>query len=236
MSSNEQKTQKIRHALTQLDAANDKHWTEDGLPREGIIRKLAGDETISRKDISEAQPGFQRHPIEPPPKAGDNVDALTGEAVSTADANAGATADSEANKIAAADGVDSQDGNYSDLTKNTGDLMTEHEVRTILENRVSTREQGVADAQQAVRDAQKAVITAQEDLQAAREEFRREFPPLSQAENIKQFIASEQQQRAAARGYGGMAQIDAAMQRSNSRGWRRPSRVGRTSTSGVSAS
>lgn len=233
---NDQKTQKIRTALAQLDAKNDQHWTEDGLPREGIIRKLASDNTISRKDISDAQPGFQRNPVAPAPQAGDNVDALTGEAVAPADAIAGAKADSAANATAAVDGADSQDGNAADPTQNTGDLMTEAEVRTILENRVSEKEQGVADAQQAVRDAQKAVLTAQSDLQTARDDFRREFPPMTQAENVKQYIASEVAQRARAHGYGGIApgsQIDAAMQRSNSRGWRRPSRVGPTSTSGI---
>lgn len=237
--SNDQKTQKIRTALAQLDAANDQHWTEDGLPREGIVRKLASDNTISRKDISDAQPGFQRNPVAPGPKAGDNVDELTGETIAPADAVEGAKSDAAANKVAAdADGADSQDGSNADPSKNTGELMTESEVRTILEKRVTDAEQAVADAQKAVRDSQKAVLDRQSDLQGARDDFRREFPPMTQAENVKQYIASEMAQRARAHGYNGLApgsQIDAAMQRSNSRGWRRPSRVGRTSTSGVNA-
>ncbi len=227
---NDQKTQKIRHALTQLDAANDGHWTEDGLPREGIVRKLAGDTTISRKDITDAHPGFQRNPVVPAPKDGDIVDELTGETVTP---GAAGKADTAAQKAATESGADSTDGAHADPAQNTGDYMTEGEVREVFETRVKNCITALADAQQAVRDANNSVIVAQNDLQKARADLSREFPPMTQAENVKQYIASEMEERRRAHGYGGIApgsQIDAAMARGNSRGWRRPSRMGQTQT------
>lgn len=217
---NEQKTAKIRASLEQLDPADDKHWTDDGLPRENVVRQFAGDQTISRKDIQDAHPGFQRHAVKP--AATDTVapklDPLTGEPTAA---------------VAAADGGTTLLDPNADLTKNTGELMTEDEVRAVLEDRVKAATQQLADAQQAVRDANNAVIDAQGAIIKAREDLTREFPPMTPAQNVKAYIASEMAQRARAFGHNGIApgsQIDAAMQRSNSRGWRRPSRQGPTQT------
>lgn len=195
----EQKFEKIRAALQQLDPANDAHWTDDGLPRTGTVQKLASDAAITRKDIQEAQPGFQREPINPPPAADENLDILAGEPPEGSD----------------------------DPANNTGEFMSEGEVRAVLEKRVKDAAQALADAQEAVRDAHKAVTARQADLVSARGDLTREFPPMTAAQNVKAYIASEMEQRARAFGHTGIApgsQIDAAMQRSNSRGWRRPSR------------
>lgn len=198
------KTIRIRAALAQLDPKNDQHWTDDGLPREDVVRNLANDQTLSRRDIQLAQPGLQRNPVavSAAPPAGSGADAahdpLTGE------------------------------GLGSDPTKNTGELMTDAEVRAELERRVTAANQELADAQQGVRDANKRVIDAQTALRDAKIDLTREFPPLSAAANVKEYLASELAQRAARAGvYGGQvpgSQIDAAMARSNSRGWRRPNR------------
>lgn len=216
---NEQKTAKVRAALAQLDSTNDKHWTDDGLPREGVVRQFAGDQTISRKDIQDAYPGFQRNATKPGAAAGDDIDPLTGAPV-----------------VAEGTGivVESND----DPSKNTGDPMTESEVREVLEGRVRAATQAVADRQQDVRDANKAVVDAQAYLVKVREDLTREFPPLTQAENIKQFIASEMEQRARIMGVNQRSpgsQIDAAFARGNSRGWKRPStgRQGTTQTTGA---
>lgn len=220
--SNEQKTAKIRAALDQLDKANDTHWTDDGLPREGIVRKLAGDTTLSRKDISEAYPGFQRTPAQADAPNADK-----------------ATKPTDAVPEVKAAAEDPLTGEPTDLgpdpTKNTGEFMSDDEVHAILDQRVKDATQGLADAQQSVRDSNKAVIDAQAALVKAREDLTREFPPMTAAENIKQYIKSEMAQREALMhpGMNGIApgsQIDAAMQRGNSRGWRRPTRVGVTQT------
>lgn len=212
---NDQKTAKIRAALDQLDPANDKHWTDDGLPTEGVVRQFARDQAISRKDIQDAHPGFQRNATKPAP---DNLDPLTGEPVVEAIPGSGGGV------------IESNE----DPTKNTGELMTDAEVRAILDGRVKAANEELAAAQQMVRDANNRVLKAQTGIVSAREQLTREFPPMTQAQNIKEYIASEMAQRAAAHGHGepGVpgSRIDAAMQRSNSRGWRRPSRKGPVQT------
>lgn len=205
--SNEQKTAKIREALKGLDVANDKHWTDDGLPREGVVQKLANDLTLTRKEISDAFPGFQRTPVEASketgagPKGEPKFDPLTGDEVT--DINA-------------------------DPAKNKGEFMTDAEVKILLEGRLAAAEQEVVDAQVAVRNANRRVMVANAAVADRRADLSREFPPLTVAQNIKNYIASEQAQRAAAaEGFRHSnvapgSQIDLVMQRSNSRGWRRP--------------
>lgn len=235
---NEQKTAKIREALKQLDPLNAKHWTDDGLPRESVVRDFASDQSFSRKDISEAFPGFQRtKPKGDAPAEGStettapaDIDPLTGDTPQRASPEV----IRERVRAMTTPTAESLDG---DLTKNTGEPMTEDEVRDVLEDRVHAAETALADAQQGVRDAHKLVETRREELAHAREQLAAEFPPLSPAENIKQFIASEQQMREA-RVNGGRApaRIDLVMQRSNSRGWRRPNRHGPAQTRGPGTS
>lgn len=224
----QQKTAKIREALKRLDPLNAKHWTDDGLPREGVVREFANDQTLSRKDISEAFPGFQRTkpkgdaPVEadaaaPAAPAPGGEDPLTGDVSPEARA---------AHRL-----MSPPDTEGADPAQNTGEFMTEDEVREVLETRVRDAEQAVADAQQGVRDANTLVQTRMRELQEARAELQREFPPLTAAQNIKAHLASEQAMREA-RVNGGRqpARIDLVMQRSNSRGWRRPVRFGQTAT------
>lgn len=214
---NEQKTAKIRGALTQLDPTNDAHWTDDGLPRESVVRDLAADKNITRKEIQEAFPGFQR------PGSGDEDplgDASLGETKDTAQ---GGPKESPVT----VEGL-------GDPTQNTGELMTEDEVRAILNQRVADAKQALEAAQKAVRDAQANVITAQGDVRKAQDDLLREFPPLTPSQNIKLHLASEQAHRRRVAGYGPGEQIDAAFSRSNARGWRRPARGDRpTQTSAV---
>jgi hypothetical protein len=219
----EQKASTIRAALTQLDPANEKHWTDDGLPREGVVRQFAGDQSISRKEIQDAYPGFQRQATKPPLE----VDPLTGEPAPISDA-----AKAAAHLMAPPEGTGL---GLDDPAQNTGEYMSDEEVRIVLEQRVKDAEQGIVDAQANVRAANQGVIDAQAKLKLVKDDLTREFPPLTQAQNIKQYIASEMAQRASQHGHGqpGIApgsQIDAAMQRSNSRGWRRPSRNGQVQT------
>ncbi len=212
--SNETKAHKIRAALAQLDRANDSHWTDDGLPTESAVREFANDKTISRKEIQDASPGFQRVPVEA------KADPLTGQP--EAEPAAGIT-------------------DIGDPAKNTGELMSEDEVRDILQGGVKAAQDELVAAQQNVRDANARVVKAVAELQKARDEYSRAYPPMSPAQNAKEYIASEMAQRAAAHaaqhGYGnGVApgsQVDAAFQRGNTRGWRRPSRAAIPTQSGA---
>lgn len=51
---------KILEALGKLDPANENHWTADGLPRIETVRMLAGDQTITREQITAEAPDFSR--------------------------------------------------------------------------------------------------------------------------------------------------------------------------------
>lgn len=220
MTTDVQQTTKIRDALKQLDAGNDDHWTDDGLPRTGVVQKIASDQTIKRTDIQAAWPGFQRHPATNKPAIPSGVgapppgmeDPLTGEP--------------QANMM-------------TDPADNEGELMTEDEVREILNQRVVDALASETAAQDKLKEGQQELTEARKRLLSARAEYQREFPPKTAAQNIKEYLAAEQARRAAAAGVynnGGLsgAQIDSAMQRSNSRGWKRPTRGGRqTVTSGV---
>jgi DNA repair exonuclease SbcCD ATPase subunit len=50
----------VQRALGQLDVNNDNHWTADGLPRLETVRLLAGDQNVSREQVTQAAPGFSR--------------------------------------------------------------------------------------------------------------------------------------------------------------------------------
>ncbi len=51
---------KILEALSKLDTNNDNHWTADGLPRIETVRMLAGDQGITREQITAEAPDFSR--------------------------------------------------------------------------------------------------------------------------------------------------------------------------------
>jgi hypothetical protein len=104
--------------------------------------------------------------------------------------------------------------------------MSEEEVYQELEQRVVDAEQALKDARAKQADGHKEEIAAMAALNAAKAEFVAAYPPLTPAENVKLYIASENAKRAERAGYGAPAsRVDAAMTRGNSRGWRRPVRA-----------
>jgi len=50
----------INEALGALNPANDKHWTREGLPAMKAVEALVGDSSITRQDVTDAWPGFDR--------------------------------------------------------------------------------------------------------------------------------------------------------------------------------
>lgn len=52
--------QKIREAVTQLDPANDDHWTQEGLPRVDAVANILGKQDITRRDLIRAAAGMVR--------------------------------------------------------------------------------------------------------------------------------------------------------------------------------
>lgn len=56
-------TTAIKNALSNLDAQNDNHWTDEGLPRLDTVQMLAGDPSITREAVTAAVPGFTRSAV-----------------------------------------------------------------------------------------------------------------------------------------------------------------------------
>lgn len=65
-------TEKIQAGLMKLDVKNDNHWTAEGEPKVEAVRFLAGDQSLSREDITKACPDFSRKhaSLEPVEKQG----------------------------------------------------------------------------------------------------------------------------------------------------------------------
>ena len=73
----------ILEALNQLDATNDEHWTQEGLPKLDVVSAIL-DQEVKRKEVTDAAPDFNREakaaadadntPPEPPAEPTDEED------------------------------------------------------------------------------------------------------------------------------------------------------------------
>lgn len=192
---------KILAALAQLDPALPEHWTDDGSPRTSVVQALASDPTIKRSDINSTAPEFTRQAV---------IDAKAAEAK----ANEAPTFPKPAEALAVA----------TDGAEPEPDFESEAEARAYYAERISAATDVLDDARKAVVEAQRIVQAKEAALQETRNDMQRAFPPLSVAENLKQHLARSAENRAAAAN-GGRSQIDLAMSRGNSRGWKRPVRT-----------
>lgn len=204
---NADQAQKIRDALAQLDPQNNEHWTDEGLPRTAVVQRIVSDQTIKRGDIQAANPNFVRPQVGDP--LGDPVE-MTGQDVN------GKPAD-------AAPG--SGGGPTPAPAQEQGEYMTEAEVKQVLLDRVNAAQMALNTAQAKIREGHREEAESHKALNAAIADFKRQFPPLTPAQNIKAHIAGENLRRMQAVQRGSLAsQVDNAMRRGNSRGWRRPTR------------
>jgi hypothetical protein len=188
---------KIVMALAKLDPQNPEHWTDDGSPRTSVVQTLASDPTIKRSDINSTAPEFTRATV------------LAAREAETTAANAEPAA-------------------FKTVAGSTGtvvepDFENEAEARAFYNDRISEASGELDDARRAVTAAQALVREKEVALQDTRNDLQRQFPPLTVAENLKQHLERSAQNRAAAAN-GGKSQIDQAMSRGNSRGWKRPVR------------
>lgn len=51
---------KIKEGLARLDPKNDNHWTEEGLPRLEAMRLFTGQASLTREQVTDADPAFNR--------------------------------------------------------------------------------------------------------------------------------------------------------------------------------
>jgi hypothetical protein len=108
------------------------------------------------------------------------------------------------------------------------ETISEADFKVALTAALSQAETNLETAKTAVVAARKHELDATKARDAALLRLQSEFPPMSAAENIQQFIRHEAEQRAekhGVRGFGGPSQLDLAMSnRGNARGWGRPQR------------
>ncbi len=106
-------------------------------------------------------------------------------------------------------------------------VATEADWKAELHADFEDAEAALAQAKQDVSDTRKRENDAQKARDAALLKMNAAFPPMSHAENIQQYLAHENEVRAAkhnAVGVYGASQLDQAMAARRSRGWSRPQR------------
>ncbi len=64
----------IKNSLAKLDPTNEDHWTSDGLPRLEVLKKISGDATLTRKQVTDADPSFSRASVSEAEQAKNGTD------------------------------------------------------------------------------------------------------------------------------------------------------------------
>lgn len=200
----------ITEILQSLDHTNDKSWTDDGSPLVTEIQRLANDKTITRAQINDALPGFARN------SGGGSATVTTGDETGVAPPLEAQATD---------DGFDVK---VEPDTNGPGQPLTEAEVKEVLNRRVRDAEQAIVDARRNLSDAQQHMFNMEKRLTRAMTDRSRRFPPITEAANIKEHLARQMERQREAAGLdpqtGGRSQVDISMERSNRRGWTRPTR------------
>ena len=199
---NEQRTGTIRTALQQLDPANAEHWTDDGLPKTGVVQRIAKDSTISRKEIQEAWPNFER----PAP-----------EAAPAPDFAEAAAPPAEALPVALDGTIESGAPPVEGRQIDDETPMTADEIRMALEANVADAEAGLLDARKRHAQAANDIPVLINAVTEARKELNRQFPPMSAQDNIREYIDTQNALRAArvqsSQGYAKSSDLDASFGR-----------------------
>lgn len=174
----------IIEALNTFDHRDDKIWTEDGAPLVGVVQKRANDASITRAQINDALPGFQRKTTDAveEPQEDDGTDP------GAADIHVTDTA-----PLTAVDGP----VNETPLAEVDEHLPSTEELRAIIMRQISDAEQALQNARKDVSDARQVELMAERRLGRVMLTYQRKFPPISAAENIQRHLASQQAQKIA---------------------------------------
>lgn len=239
--------EKILEALKQLDPLNDDHWTSDGAPRMDAVESIVGDKSITRKDIIDAAPGFNRD------KAGQPEEDETGEVLEGFTDVENTAEGSQTSGDQAGDQFDdhkddseTDEGQAGDEKENHPSIeMTEEEFSKWLAS-VSPGE--LRDVEESLQDQMLNTSRQIEHLKGLLVRLRRCItttriridqvsPRGSEQDAIRKFIAAQNASRAAKvarrteilrsvrpEELDPRAPIDAAMARKNKRGSKRPER------------
>lgn len=216
-------------ALRELDPLNDDHWTADGAPRMDALEALLGDKSVTRKEVVEAAPDFNR---EKAGTLGDESDEEEGQTNGSQDEEQedekqdpeDRDPDSE---LVIPTGMSEQEFVQWLLTVKADDLP---ELEETLKDQLNQIVRGIEQARELLAKTRRAVS-------ATRQRIDQVAPKASNQSAINDFIRAQTEARAAkvarrneilkgvkADELDPRAPIDAAMARKTKRGTQRPVR------------
>lgn len=185
----------LAEILTAMDTKNDALWTDDGSPLVLEVQRLANDKTVTRAQINDALPGFNREAKKTELAPASDVQVGGEDAPETAP---------EASNIEA---------------------LTKEDKRNILQRRVRDAEEALTAQRKVTSESRAEEIRCERRLARAHADQARYFPPVTVADNIKAHLETQGRLAMERAGLGaGPSQVDLSMQRSNRRGWTRPTR------------
>lgn len=239
---------KINEALRKLDVENDQHWTADGMPKMGVVEELVGDKSITRKDVTNAAPDFNREAIrtqmqeqasnseqgtadhEPEPL----VEEPEKDAAKTAKPTGPLTSSSPVESVEVKENKSRQAeraARVKEACKEFSELTDIEE----LDSEIQGMEEQVTSILKAISEGKEDILDIEEVLGAAQAQRNSLVPETSNSTAIQDYIKSQNKQRAerAKRAkeiskhfdlssFQTKAPIDAAMSRKNKRGASRP--------------
>jgi hypothetical protein len=247
-------TDAIKNALQKLDVSNDNHWTQDKQPRLETVKLNAADQSITREQVDEAFPGFNRAtapgywmsvgeavmeegPVTSPPSEGAQESQGSSEGAGGPIDGSGASEPELSNEdedAALGDGETEQFTMDIGVTGSDEVQKVEAELEEVRERLVELRQ--TADA---VKKSIFEGVEVEDALSAKLDKIR---PPASKTETIQAYLESQKriaakrgENRAAFNEAGvsikdllrgvGKSPIDESMARRSGRGTARPSRV-----------
>jgi hypothetical protein len=217
--SSQTETPKILEALSQLDPANNDHWTNDGLPNTGVVQRIANNQTIKRTDIQNARPGFDRDAARGVEQSvaedfgSGPVDPVAPPAMKAAPAPVPAPVAAKA--PAPAPVAAQAPADESETVE-----ITDAQLHEALDRRVKAAQAAIEEGRKLNTTAQDKISAGMAALDKAQKDFHKYFPPSTQAELIRDHLAASNAERAArVAERGNASQLDAARRGGNSRGW-----------------
>lgn len=238
---------KILEALSQLDPLNDDHWTTDGAPRMDAIEAIVGDKSITRKDIVNAAPDFNREKASQPPEddeqSGDQGEAQENQTNGEGSQEQQPNPDDEQGKDPDLEDQEDKDEPQGELEIPTGQTEAEfiQWMLTLkandLESLEETLKEQINQLAQGIEQAKELIIKTRRAVTATRQRIQQIVPGSTNQDAINDFIKAQNAARAAKVARRNeilkgvkvdeldpRAPIDAAMARKTKRGTQRPVR------------
>ena len=230
---------KILEALSQLDPLNDDHWTTDGAPRMDAIEAIVGDKSITRKDIVNAAPDFNREKASQPPED----DEQSGDQGEAQENQTNGEGSQEQQPNPDDDEDEDEDEPQGELEIPTGQTEAEfiQWMLTLkandLESLEETLKEQINQLAQGIEQAKDLIIKTRRAVTATRQRIQQIVPGSTNQDAINDFIKAQNAALAAkvarrneilkgvkADELDPRAPIDAAMARKTKRGTQRPTR------------